>query len=216
MDKGIRPAANTKFLELLPTRVNTREGNTAFRKNVICFIMEQYGATLASAATHYNHAFITAREKAKTDETLAQLLVGLGRPEDKKGGRKPKAQPVATPKAPAKPSVIPQPVNMLLQNMLTSNVVQPAAQITAAAALVGLEDLLQQEEVVAEDAPQVEEAAEETVAEEAVATDTITLYSVYKVAKGTCVAQDLTKEQADELVAKAAAAKKAKLEARAQ
>ncbi len=204
MDKGIRPAANAKFLELLPMRVNTREGNTAFRKNVICFIMEQYGATLASAATHYNFAFIAAREKAKTDEALAALLVGLGRPEDKKGGRKPKAQPAATPKAPAKPSVIPQPVNVLLQNMLTANVVLPTAHITAAAALVGLEDLLQ------------EEVAAETVAEEEVAADTITLYSVYKVAKGTCVAQDLTLEQADELVAKAAAAKKAKLEARAQ
>ena len=89
MDKGIRPACNAKFLELLPTRVNTPAGNTAFRKSVMFFIMEEYGATLASAATHYNHAF----KKARENPMLAVMLAGLGRPEDKKGGRKPKAKP---------------------------------------------------------------------------------------------------------------------------
>jgi hypothetical protein len=39
-------------------------------------------------------------------------------------------------------------------------------------------------------------------------------FSVYKVAKGTLVAEGLTREQADELVAKAKAAKKAQLEVR--
>lgn len=90
MDKGIRPECNRKFAELLPTRVNSREGNTAFRKAVIAHVMEAFGATLASAATHYNHSFISAREEAKTNEELALLLLGLGRPEDKKGGRKKK------------------------------------------------------------------------------------------------------------------------------
>lgn len=201
MDKGIRPAANAKFLELIPTRVKTREGNTAFRKTVIAFIMEQFGATLASAATHYNHAFIDARKKAETDTVLAEQLEGLGRPEDKKGGRKPKAQP-----APA--GVIPVPVNALLQNFINAGVVPgaqpaPAAQITAAAAAVGLEGLGEEtgSEDSSEDAPQGDEAAPQ-------------LFSVYKVAKGTMVAEGLTREQADELVAKAAAAKKAKLEVR--
>ena len=96
MDKGIRPFCNAKFVELLPTRVNTREGNIRFRKEVRHAVMEAFGCTGASASTHYNHAFIEARK----NPDLAELLVGLGRPEDKKGGRKPKAKTEATP-APA-------------------------------------------------------------------------------------------------------------------
>ena len=92
MDKGIRPAANAKFLELLPTRAEV--GNTGFRKNVMFYIMEEYGITLASAATHYNHAFKTV--KAANPE----LVEGLGRAEDKKGGRKPKAKVEAVVPAP--------------------------------------------------------------------------------------------------------------------
>jgi hypothetical protein len=99
MDKGIRPACNAKFLELLGNRENSRTGNTVFRKTVMAFVMDEYGATLAAAATHYNHAFIEARKMAATNPTLAAQLEGLGRPEDKKGGRKPKAKPVATPAA---------------------------------------------------------------------------------------------------------------------
>ena len=95
MDKGIRPACNAKFLAELPSRVNTREGNVAFRKNVMGAVMEDFGITLASAATHYNHAFLNAKEVAKTDAVIDGLLQGLGRPEDKKGGRKPKAKPEA-------------------------------------------------------------------------------------------------------------------------
>jgi len=82
MDKGIRPACNAKFLELLPTRAEI--GNTAFRKNVMFHVIEQFGITLASAATHYNHAF---QECKKANPTLVE---GLGRADDKKGGRKPK------------------------------------------------------------------------------------------------------------------------------
>lgn len=95
MDKGIRPACNAKFLAELPSRVNTREGNVAFRKNVMGAVMEDFGITLASAATHYNHAFLNAKEVAKVDAVVDGLLQGLGRPEDKKGGRKPKAKPEA-------------------------------------------------------------------------------------------------------------------------
>ena len=204
MDKGIRPAANAKFLELIPTRVKTREGNTAFRKTVIAYIMEEFGATLASAATHYNHAFINARALAATNAELAGHLEGLGRPEDKKGGRKPKAKPEAAAVVPGASQADAQntedntPVTAaeLLGLVNTDEDTPPAAQITLAASQVGLEGLQQ-------DAPQEPEtpAAPQT-------------FSVYKVAKGTLVAEGLTREQADELVEKAAAAKKAKLEVR--
>lgn len=83
MDKGIRPACNAKFAELLPTRAEV--GNTAFRKNVMFYLMEEFGCTNPAAATHYNHAF--QQVKAANSE----LVVGLGRPEGKNnGGRKKK------------------------------------------------------------------------------------------------------------------------------
>jgi hypothetical protein len=53
--------------------------------------MEEFGITLASAATHYNHSFQAV--KAVNPE----LVEGLGRADDKKGGRKPKV--VAVPEA---------------------------------------------------------------------------------------------------------------------
>jgi hypothetical protein len=85
-DKGIRVNVNHKFAELLPQRAEL--GNTRFRAEVIGYAMEEFGITLASAATHYNHAKI---EAAKVPELAAQME-GLGRAEDKKGGRKPKAK----------------------------------------------------------------------------------------------------------------------------
>lgn len=192
MDKGIRPAAIAKFAAMLPTRVNTREGNTAFRKGVIAHLEEEFNITHAAGATHYNHAFIDAKKKAETDPALAALLVGLGRPEDKKGGRKPKAKPET------KSGVIPVPVNQLLQNFINAGVVQgPAQPVTQTAAAEGSSE----EPAPQGDAPEAPAA---------------TLYTVFKSVKGTEVATDLTEEQADELIAKAAAAKKSKLEKRAQ
>ena len=85
-DKGIRVNVNHKFAELLPQRAEL--GNTRFRAEVIAYAMDEFGITLASAATHYNHAKI---EAAKVPELAAQME-GLGRAEDKKGGRKPKAK----------------------------------------------------------------------------------------------------------------------------
>ena len=87
MDKGIRPACNAKFAELLPTRAEV--GNTAFRKNVMFYVMEEFGITLASAATHYNHSFQAVKA------ANPGLVEGLGRADDKKGGRKPKVKEVA-------------------------------------------------------------------------------------------------------------------------
>ena len=91
MDKGIRPFCCAKFNELLPTRVNTREGNIAFRKSVMADVMEAFGIGVASASTHYNYAF------QQVKKSNPELVEGLGRAEDKKGGRKPKTQiePVA-------------------------------------------------------------------------------------------------------------------------
>src|ERR1700747_3249780 len=91
MDKGIRPACNAKFAELLPQRAEM--GNTAFRKAVMAFIVEENSISIASAATHYTHSF---KEVKKSNP---ELVEGLGRPEDKKGGRKPKVAAVATPAA---------------------------------------------------------------------------------------------------------------------
>lgn len=190
MDKGIRPAMIAAFNAALPTRTNTREGNTVFRKTVMAGIMEAFGITLASAATHYNHAFI----EAKKDPLKAELLAGLGRPEDKKGGRKAKPKAEATPAATEGAAV---------SDVLLSNVLQarngnegdaPAAQITDAAAAVGLEGLLQVETTKVEEAAPVQK------------------YSVCKASDKSIVCSDLTLDEANALIAKAAAAKKAKLE----
>ena len=86
MDKGIRNFCNRKFAELLPQR--NELGNTAFRKAVMCSLIEEFEISIASAATHYNHSFKTV--KASNPE----LVEGLGRAEDKKGGRKPKVKAV--------------------------------------------------------------------------------------------------------------------------
>ncbi len=90
-DKGIRVNMIHKFLELLPQRKEL--GNTPFRKAVIGYAMTEFGATLASASTAYNKAFIEAKTRALTDPELAASLVGLGRdPAKNNGGRKPKAK----------------------------------------------------------------------------------------------------------------------------
>ena len=85
-DKGIRVNVNNKFIEFMPNRAEW--GNKKFRAEVIAYAMEEFGISLASAATAYNTAFIEAR---KVPELLAKLD-GLGRAPDKKGGRKPKVK----------------------------------------------------------------------------------------------------------------------------
>ena len=89
-DKGIRPYTNAKFIELArTTQFGDRKANALFRATVIADVCEAFGISHASGATAYNNAFIEARKVPE----LAELLKGLGRPEDKKGGRKPKAKP---------------------------------------------------------------------------------------------------------------------------
>ena len=193
MDKGIRPYAVAAFIAQSPTRINTREGNTAFRKTLMAELMEQFGITLASASTHYNHAFISAKT------THPAFVDGLGRAEDKKGGRKPKAvvvaaalaailgdaAPVAAPAADAVVSDVETPA---------AAVVQGAVTLSDAGAASGLEELLATQGDVSPEAPATQK------------------YSVCKAGDKTVVCNDLTLDEANALIAKAAKAKKSKLE----
>lgn len=205
MDKGIRPAAIAKFLELAPQRVAKTLTNTQFRKNVMASIMEDFGITLASAATHYNHAFISA----KTSHPA--FVEGLGRPEDKKGGRKPKAKPEAA----VTPITAP---NALLANMLKATGATGGAMITEAASQVGLEGLQSDADKDAEaDAAAFEAGSDEAPQDDlALISDAINppvqKFSVCKAGDKTVVCSDLTLDEANALIEKAAKAKKAKLE----
>ena len=84
MTIGIRAAVNASFVQLLPQRAEI--GNRAFRAAVLNAAIAEHGISVASAATHYNHAF--KQVKAANPE----LVEGLGRADDKKGGRKPKVK----------------------------------------------------------------------------------------------------------------------------
>ena len=81
MTKGIRQFTNTTFNTLLPQLAEL--GNTEFRRSVMAQTMLAFEINEASAATHYNHALKMARQE------VPEMVKGLGRPEDKKGGRKP-------------------------------------------------------------------------------------------------------------------------------
>lgn len=82
MSKGIREFTRTAFLAALPQRAEI--GNTAFRKSVISTVALAFEISVASASTHYNHAF------KQVKETNPESVEGLGRAEGKKGGRKAK------------------------------------------------------------------------------------------------------------------------------
>lgn len=85
MDKGIRVNVNAKFVELNVLRAKGELSNKAFRRDVMMWAINEFELTVASAATHYNHAF-------KLVQTSNPASVeGLGRAEDKKGGRKAKS-----------------------------------------------------------------------------------------------------------------------------
>ncbi len=93
MDKGIRAYAGTYFAAQNALRIDAAnelykgpKANTVFRKAVMAKLMEEFGVTLASAATHYNEALI------RTRKATPEAVEGLGRPADKKGGRKKKVE----------------------------------------------------------------------------------------------------------------------------
>jgi hypothetical protein len=154
--------------------------NVQFRKNVMCDAMEEFGITLASAATHYNHAFKLLKE------LNAELVDGLGRPEDKKGGRKPKAKVAA------------EAVKAILGDVAPVEFIDQQYQecVAAAAGAVGPTEVADQ---VPNDSDTTAEAAPEKT------------YTVTRVKDGAVVAEGLTLTDAELLVAKAVAAKKAKL-----
>jgi hypothetical protein len=81
MTKGIRQFTNETFNATLPQLAEL--GAIAFRREVMALTMAAFDISVASAATHYNHAFKVAKE------TNPEAVQGLGRAEDKKGGRKP-------------------------------------------------------------------------------------------------------------------------------
>lgn len=81
MTKGIREYTNARFAKYLPKFHAGELDGTAFRKKVMEGTVNKFGITPASAATHYNHSLKMQR--------LAdpKSVEGLGRPDDKKGGR---------------------------------------------------------------------------------------------------------------------------------
>jgi hypothetical protein len=81
MTKGIRAFTNETFKNTLPQLGEL--GAIAFRREVMAQVVMAFDISVASAATHYNHALKMA--KVESPEAVATL----GRAEDKKGGRKP-------------------------------------------------------------------------------------------------------------------------------
>ncbi len=79
MTKGIREFTNARFTKLLPQLAEL--GNTAFRARVMEGVVKKFEISVASAATHYNHALKMQRVADP------KSVESLGRPEDKKGGR---------------------------------------------------------------------------------------------------------------------------------
>lgn len=81
MTQGIRAFTIDTFNANLASREKT--GNVEFRRTVMAMTCAAFDISIASAATHYNHALKLAKE------TNPSAVEGLGRSEDKKGGRKP-------------------------------------------------------------------------------------------------------------------------------
>ena len=92
MSKGIREFAVATFNEKIAKRNNKEYGSdTAFRKDVVCTIAEQFDISIGAASSAYNYA------KQQLTLTNPQLVEGLGRPEGKNnGGPKKKAATTAT------------------------------------------------------------------------------------------------------------------------
>jgi len=81
MTKGIREYTNARFAKYLPLFQAGELAAAAFRAKVMDGAVKKFEISVASAATHYNHALKMTRLASPTS------VEGLGRPEDKKGGR---------------------------------------------------------------------------------------------------------------------------------
>lgn len=92
MSKGIREFAVATFNEKIVKRNNKEYGSdTAFRKDVVCTIAEQFDISIGAASSAYNYA------KQQLTLTNPELVEGLGRPEGKNnGGPKKKAAATVT------------------------------------------------------------------------------------------------------------------------
>ena len=92
MSKGIREFACAVFNAKIAKRNNKEySSDTAFRKDVVCTIAEQFDISIGAASSAYNYA------KQQLTLTNPQLVEGLGRPEGKNnGGPKKKAATTAT------------------------------------------------------------------------------------------------------------------------
>jgi len=190
MDKGIRPYAKNLFATENAKRVNgefgtdMKKANTAFRKHCIAVLMSEFGITLASAATHYNTAFIDYKTANPT------LVEGLGRPEDKKGGRKSNAEKAAM----ARDALVFAPFETREQHIARMQA-ETAAIPSGTLLSEGVKENTSVQTVTVNEAAPVEQ----------------TVFKVCKKSDGTVVAEGLSFEDAKALVEKAAAAKKAKL-----
>jgi hypothetical protein len=81
MTQGIRKFTNDNFRATIPELATMTPA--AFRAEVMGLSIVAFGISVASAATHYNHALKLAKAE------IPELVTALGRAEDKKGGRKP-------------------------------------------------------------------------------------------------------------------------------
>lgn len=97
MTKGIRAFCNQTFNDTLP-QLNEL-GAIAFRREVMAKVMMACDIGVNAASTHYNHSL----KQAKANNPAAVAI--LGRPADKKGGRKPKVVVLETVTAPAAEAV---------------------------------------------------------------------------------------------------------------
>lgn len=79
MTKGIRAYTDNRFAFYLPQLAEL--GGAGFRAKVMDSVSRKFGISVSSAATHYNHSLKMTRLNAPAS------VEGLGRPEDKKGGR---------------------------------------------------------------------------------------------------------------------------------
>jgi len=81
--KGIRDFVSDMFLTNLPAFQAGELTGTQFRRKVMDAAVNQFQISVASASTQYNFALKSQRENDP------ESVAGLGRSEDKKGGRKP-------------------------------------------------------------------------------------------------------------------------------
>jgi hypothetical protein len=187
MDKGIRQGARHYFVEQNEARRrgaygNDNKANMRFRKAVRFFLIENYGVTEAAASTHYNDALQLVKD------ATPELVAGLGRPADKNNGGRKKKDAVGTTR------------DALLANMLKATGKAPAADDS--------DDLYQEALAAVAGSIPIVDAVDQAPAQAEVAEKT---YTVTKASDGTVIAEGVSLDVAEKLVAKAVTAKKAKL-----